>query len=713
MSPVSKRNVILAAAVAALSVGQGAVWAQGLGQRSNIEEVIVTGAASSGSKTAPSLQEARAELARIPGGIGFVEAESYLDDFAQSLGDTLLLTPGVYADTSAQRENRISLRGSGLNSSFERRGLTLLRDGVPITRASGSTEFQEMDPLSVHYLEVYKGANSLRFGAASLGGAVNIVTATGRTTEPGVKLRMETGSDDTFRGNISAAAAGETLDVFVTGTRLQSDGFRDHSAVDSEYLFANVGVQLNDTTESRFYLTALSDGFELSGSVARDVALNDREATASPVTIGPFFPGGPVTVLDPGPVADDWDRNLDVLRFANRTVKQFESLQLSSGLWYSYRGLDHAITRFAGVIDHEETEWGVFSELSGGGQWGGLPVDWVVGLRHNRADNEAKTFQNNSGKEGALRTDSDQDSSNEVVYGQLDMRLRDDLSVVAALQYLRSKRENHARVNATAGEVDHRQVNPRVGVLWDAHDNVQLFANVSRGFEPPSMTDLTSGGALPFTELSAQSAWTVELGSRGNVGTASWDIAVYRSWLRKEMLDFGSPGARGFISFTDNAEDTVHQGLEAGWDVSLAQGALAPQGLALIWRNALTYNDFYFDDDASYGHNELAGVPEVLYVSELRLEHARWHVGASLRRVPKGPYVDFANTEQTSGYTLLGFNLGWNASESLSVFASMENLEDEDYIANVTTVADQSQENSNIYTPGQGRAVFAGFSFSY
>ena len=91
------------------------------------------------------------------------------------------LTPGVFADTSAQRERRISIRGSGLNSGFERRGLTVLRDGVPISRASGATEFQEIDPLTIRYLEVFKGANGLQFGAASLGGAVNIVSPTGRT----------------------------------------------------------------------------------------------------------------------------------------------------------------------------------------------------------------------------------------------------------------------------------------------------------------------------------------------------------------------------------------------------------------------------------------------------------------------------------------------------------------------------------------------------
>lgn len=708
---MTTRNGMIGLVLLGLIAQQG--MTQGLGQRPDMEEVVVTGAAGSGSRTAPSLQQARAELERIPGGIGFVESSDFLDDFAQSLGDTLAFTPGIFADTSAQRENRISLRGSGLNSSYERRGLSVLRDGVPITRASGSTEFQEMDPLSVHYLEVYKGANGLRYGAASLGGAVNIVTATGRTTEPGVRVRVEAGSDNTRRSNLSVAAAGEQIDGYLTATRLNSDGFREHSAVDSEYLFGNVGVQFNDALETRFYFTGLRDAFELAGSVSREVALNDREAAAAPVSIGPFFPGGPVTVLDPGPVVDDWDRNLDVVRVANRTVYRFDRVQWDAGAWYSYRGLDHAITRFAGIIDHEETEWGVFSEMSGALQVGDLPLDWVVGARHNRGDNDAKTFANNNGREGDLRTRQDQTSRNTVVYSQLDLQVRDDLSLVAALQYLRATRDNTAVLNATAGEVDNRQFNPRLGLLWDATDGVQLFVNASRGFEPPSMTDLTSGGALPFTELSAQRAWTLEAGTRGQRGALSWDVAIYRSWLSNEMLDFGAPGARGFVSFTDNAEDTIHQGLEAGWDVGIARAALEPHGLALVWRNALTVNDFYFDDDASYGHNKLAGVPDVLYVSELRLRHKRWYAGVSVRRVPSGPYVDFANTERTPGYTLLGLNLGWQLTDSVSLFASAENLEDERYIANVTTVADQSRENANIYTPGQGRAFFAGVSLSY
>ncbi|PKP90179.1 MAG: TonB-dependent receptor, partial [Alphaproteobacteria bacterium HGW-Alphaproteobacteria-14] len=174
--------------------------AQGIGQRQ--DEIIVT-ASLQGTRTAPTPEAARKELERVPGATGLVEDEGFADIFAQSIGDVLELTPGVFADTSAQRESRISIRGSGLNSSFERRGLTVLRDGVPISRASGATEFQEVDPLTIRYMEVFKGANGLRFGAASLGGAVNIVSPTGRTARAPIALRAEGGSFDTFRGNAS------------------------------------------------------------------------------------------------------------------------------------------------------------------------------------------------------------------------------------------------------------------------------------------------------------------------------------------------------------------------------------------------------------------------------------------------------------------------------------------------------------------------------
>lgn len=691
-------------------------WTQGVGQSSSIEldKIQVTGEAAPGSPTSPTAQEAREALRRVPGGIGFVEAETFLDEFTQSLGDTLVFTPGVYADTSAQRENRISIRGSGLNSSFERRGITVLRDGIPISRASGSTEFQEVDPLSIRYLEVYKGANGLRYGAASLGGAINVVTPTGRTARDRIMARLEGGSFGSMRANFSYAQADDDSDFYFTATGLNTNGFRDHSDVKSGYSFANYGLQINDHVETRFYLTALSDNFELAGSLSLDDALNNPRRVSPAVTIGPFFPGGPITMLDPGPEADDWDRNLDVIRLANRTSIAFENSTLEVGAWYSYRGLDHAITRFAGIIDQNEHEAGIFGQLNGESSWGDTGYRWTFGWQANKATNDAKRWENNFGERGELTNRSDQDSSNLLFYGQSEWLLNDRLTAITGLQYLRAERDNAASLNDTSGDLEYDQVNPRFGLLYDLDQITQLYANVNRAFEPPSMSDLTAGGALDFTPLKAQKAWTAEVGTRGQNEHIAWDLSFYRSWVRRELLDFGEPGARGFVSFTDNADRTIHQGLELGLDIFIEPEVLRNAGHRIIWRNIYTWNDFEFDDDVDFGDNTLAGVPEHVYVTELRFDHARdWYLAVNLRWAPDGPFADFANTTEVPGYHIIGVNAGFPLSSKLSLYISAENIFDERYVSNVTTNANQALENSRLFTPGQGRGVFAGLTLRY
>src|SRR3546814_15189521 len=77
-------------------------------------------------------------------------------------------------------------------------GLTLLQDGVPINLADDNGDFQELEPIFFDHLEVYRGANALRFGSGTLGGAINGVTPTGRTAR-GVYLRAAGGRNSEER----------------------------------------------------------------------------------------------------------------------------------------------------------------------------------------------------------------------------------------------------------------------------------------------------------------------------------------------------------------------------------------------------------------------------------------------------------------------------------------------------------------------------------
>ncbi len=244
---------------------------------------------------------------------------------------------------------------------------------------------------------------------------------------------------------------------------------------------------------------------------------------------------------------------------------------------------------------------------------------------------------------------------------------------------------------------------------------LKFFFNASRGFEPPTMSDLTAGGALDFTPLKAQQAWTVELGTRGQHELFAWDLALYRSWVENEFVDFSLPQFANTVSRTTNADDTIHQGIEAGLDVFIEPEFLTSKGLWMTWRNVLTVNDFFFDNDDQFGDNDLAGVPDLLYVTELRLNSDQnWYTGVNLRWVPDGPYADYANTLQVNGYKLLGFTAGIKLADMVTFYVSAENVLDKNYISNVSSVADLSlEQGAAIFTPGQGRAVFGGLTLTF
>src|SRR3546814_20101078 len=91
---------------------------------------------------------------------------------------------------------RVSIRGSGLSRAYGTRGLAMYFDGIPLNTSGGLLDFFEIDPSAYSYVEVFKGANALRYGSNALGGAINIVTPTG---EDAARLAARTATPEEKR----------------------------------------------------------------------------------------------------------------------------------------------------------------------------------------------------------------------------------------------------------------------------------------------------------------------------------------------------------------------------------------------------------------------------------------------------------------------------------------------------------------------------------
>ncbi|XSC48567.1 TonB-dependent receptor plug domain-containing protein [Bradyrhizobium sp. RDT10] len=73
-------------------------------------------------------------------------------------------------------------------------------DGVPLGRIESGNTLSIFDLKAVDYIEVYRGANSLRYGALASGGAINLVSKT-CLTAPGAAISGAFGSYGNLQGS--------------------------------------------------------------------------------------------------------------------------------------------------------------------------------------------------------------------------------------------------------------------------------------------------------------------------------------------------------------------------------------------------------------------------------------------------------------------------------------------------------------------------------
>ncbi len=637
-----------------------------------------------GTITAPGTAAAEKEIRKIPGGADVVPAKAFQNGYALSMKDMLATTPGVTAQPRWGEESRLSIRGSGLSRSFHLRGITLLQDGIPFNFADGSGDFQEVDPLVLQHIEIYRGGQGLRYGAASLGGAVNMVTPTAHTAGYEGLLRAEGGSYKTMRLHGEAAKVFNGADIFASVTKSVSNGYRQQSEQNNQRFFGNAGVKLGDKAETRFYVAWNDINQEVPGTISKKDALkNPRTTPAINVT-------------------NRYARDINSLRIANRTAVKFDNgMEAEAGVYANNKALYHPIFQ---VVDQKSLDAGIFARLKGRYDAGGLKTDFTIGINTGRGVNDAKRFLNVIGKRGAIQADGKQVAENIELYGENRLHLNRAWSLISGVQGTIANREyTDNRNNANNDEKIFRSLNPKLGVMWEPDADTQIFASITRSSEVPTFSELVQGAGVNFIPVKLQKAWTAEIGSRGRRGDFSWDATLYHAQVRDELLNYTV--AASIPASTFNADKTIHQGIElgAGWQVTDE----------LSFAAVYTLNDFKFDGDAQFRDNDLAGAPKHQVRLSARYEKKGFYIEPNIELVPQAAYVDYANTLKANSYVLPGVKAGYEMNGNISFFVDARNLTDEENIGSFTTITDARTAGTNVFYPGEGSSVFGGVKIKF
>lgn len=681
-APAVASRLTIAIAIA-LSISPGARAADAAATPTDLDRVEVRGR-NDGPATAPGPQQARERLRERAGGTGLVDAERYRGGRVSNLVDALGYAPGVFVQPRfGSEESRLSIRGSALQRTFHGRGVELLQDGSPLNLADGGFDFQAVEPLSARYIEVWRGANALEYGTATLGGAINFVSPTGYSAPP-LDLRVEAGSDAYRRAQVAVAGQSGAADGYLSLTGFAQDGYRDHAQQETYRLFGNAGYRFSDTLDGRVYLTHVDTRSELPGSLTLAEARSNPRAAA------------------PANVSNDQRRDFRLDRLAGKlawTPADGQELMLSA--FYARKSLHHPIFQ---VLDQDSRDVGVDLRWRGETTLHGYRNLLIAGITLAQGEIDDDRYVNNAGHAGARTNQFKQRARNAKLYVEDQFWLSRDLSVSLGAQAVRADRRSQDRF-ITGGrdesfDADYSGVSPKLGLRWRLDADSELFANVSRSLEPPSFGELSGGPGI--TQVDEQTATTRELGFRHQSEDLSLDLVYYRASVQDELLALTD--AQGNPLGTTNAAHTVHQGIEAGLDWRFAQA----------WSATFNYlwNDFRFDHDPVYGNNTLAGIPAQQVRAQLRWQAASgFYVSPHLDWVPQDYAIDHANTFRAPGYAVVGLRIGGEVAEGWSWFVDARNLQDRRWIASTGVVADARGVDSRNFLPGDGRSFYLGLQW--
>ncbi|NMY86355.1 TonB-dependent receptor [Pseudomonas sp. WS 5411] len=665
-------------------------------------------------------EAAQAQLKQVPGGTNYVDMASVEQGRVSSNEDVLKYQAGIYAKAANNEGVKISIRGSGINRGpgSHASGLYETIDGLPLT-GPGGTPYELKDPLWLSRVEVLRGANGFDRGALALGGAVNYVTRTGYDA-PKLRVRYEAGSHGYAQREISSGQVLGDADYYISLTDTDYDGFQQQSAGSGKGVAANFGYRFNPDLETRFYLRYRETANDSPGKLTRQqIEHSPRAANALNLTRDSKR-------LQPG---STW--------IANKTTLQLDdNSRVEAGLVYHDYPMDLregtnrlkvAYTDISGTLNYirQDTLLGRDSKTTVG-------LRTTQGLPNNGVSEYVRvpTGTTATFAPGTKTRDYSYLGSDTVLHVSNDLELLPDLWLTTGLAAIYTRRETEVTYPETHAPLSTHAWDyaPRVGLRYDFNPQLQVYGNLSRSVEPPHAWSMiwgsnkffakdvnspASGLAREGVELQNQTATTLEVGGRGEAWFGQWDLALYHSLVRHELLSVETQAAPPNLSQVvaeSNASPTIHQGLELSLTSPLWEGGNTGR---LALRQAYTYSNFHYRDDPRFGDNTLPGIPKHYYQAQVRYSHPSGFFSSLNGEYSSRVAVDYANSYYARAYGLLGATVGYDAPKhDWQAWVDLRNLTNQRYANTVTPGYDDHGKDMARSTPGDGMGVYAGVSWS-
>jgi iron complex outermembrane receptor protein len=632
-----------------------------------------------------------------------------------NLSEVLNRVPGI---TVLNRQNyaqdlQLSIRGFGSRSTFGIRGVRLIVDGIPATMPDGQGQASSIALGSAQRIEVLRGPLAQLYGNAA-GGVVQVFTDTD-VTVPTLTLGAAVAPYGQLKLGAKYAASSPTDTVVLDLGRYRTDGWREHSEAQRDQINGRWQHEVGANTRFSLVLNVLDQPVSLDplGLTRAQWEEDPRQAVQA---------------------AFDQDTRKIVSQEQLGGVLEHrfsETTALTARLYTGHRKLDNALgipllfqqpsTASGGIVAFERNYWGAAAQLAQQMRFdGGNALRLTGGIELDRMKEDRQGYINDGGEPGALKRDEDNTVENNDVYAQAAYDWGAALTAVAGVRASRVRFRSVDHFIATgnpddSGGVAYSATNPVLGATWHASPTLNVYANVGRGFETPTFTELSyrPGGATGLnTDLKASRSRHAEVGAKWKIAEGHrLDAAAFDIATEDEIVVDTNQGGRSTFK---NAGRTQRTGIELQY---LGQ-------LGADWRTTLAFTELRarFVDAFVSGSGptavpipagkRLPGTPERSAFAELAwAPKAAWGgFNAGVELVHTGKlYVNDANSDAAPAATVFNLRAGFSqqfGALRLRQLLRVDNVGDRTYAGSVIV----NEGNQRFFEPAQPRNWMAGLT---
>ena len=685
------RHPILDTVVAACAMAVSLAYAQ-QAPTAKIDEIVVTA-----NRTEQRRFDAAASIDSVTVD-GFRTASPLVN-----LSELLSAVPGLQV---RERQNyaqdlQVSVRGFGTRSTFGVRGVRILIDGIPATNPDGQGQAATASLSSAKRIEVLRGPVAQLYGNAA-GGVVQIFTNDPpiAPAPPYATVSVGAGSYRQRQGDISIGGGSETVGALLDVSQYRTDGYRDHSAARRTQINAKlVARPSSDTT-----ITGIFNAF--GQPVSQDpLGLTHDQFLTNPRQVAPvaltFNTRKKIEQQQVGVVVDKILSPADSLsaRLYGGTRQVFQTLSLSGA----------AANSAGGVVDLDSNYGGVGASWTHKTTLNAQPLNWTLGVEGDKLRQLRRGYVNNNGIPGATRRDEIDGANNVDLFGQLDWSFMPQWTATAGVRnsQVRLSVDDHYVTAASpndSGSVEYHATSPVLGLVWHASSDINLYANLGRGFETPTIAETAYrlGATGPNLNLKASRSVQAEVGMKLRSGRHSLDLAVFDARSQDEIVPLAVDNGR---SIFQNVNGVERRGMEASWKATWEQFSTQ---LSYTLLDARFRDSFVNSAKAKIAAgNHLPGAPKHSLFAQAQYRPIAPIALALEMRAESRAWVDDINSDTAPGYAVVNASSSYafNAGPTkMFLFGRIDNLMNRNYAGSVIV----NDGNRRFFEPAAGRRLFVG-----